>query len=637
MGRVRILPEVLARQIAAGEIVERPASVVKELVENSLDAEARSVQVEVEAGGTRRIAVLDDGYGMSCEDAQLALEHHATSKIRTIEDLQAIRTLGFRGEALPSIASVSRLRLRTVERPAPGSPPEPGTELHYEGGRRLLLERISWPKGTEVIVEDLFFNVPARKKFLRSATTELSHVSRLVTAYALAHPEVEFQLRQGKRSLIEAPPVGSLRERAYQLFGEALLDSLVPVEHVADGVEISGLASLPHEQRSNSNWLYFFVNGRLVRDRLLTYAVRQAYRDAIPAAAYPVAFLFIQVDPAELDVNVHPTKAEIRFRRSQEVFRALVQGIEKALLRPGASLREAARDLGLPDWDSRSGASGSPPLLDRFRQRLAHREGAELARLWLEPPTERSEQLAAETPAADALALWESRARDDESALHSTAGPTADTPESPAAAEQEPPRFRILGQFLESFIVAVEGEAILIVDQHVAHERVLFERALERLEKPEGVPRQQLLIPETLELEPQERAAADRVLAALNANGFDVEWFGETALVIRAVPAVAPSLKAADVVRDLLAELAEKDELPAADRDPKAVQRFREKLAVSLACRSAIKVNTPLSPDKMDWLLRALFRCRNPYTCPHGRPVVVRLTLEELLRAFHRL
>lgn len=631
---MRILPEVLARQIAAGEIVERPASVVKELVENSLDAEARAIQIEVEAGGMRRIAVLDDGYGMSCEDAQLALEHHATSKIRTIEDLQAIRTLGFRGEALPSIASVSRLRLRTVERPAPGTAPEPGTELLYEGGRRVLLQRISWSQGTEVVVEDLFFNVPARKKFLRSATTELSHVSRLVTAYALAHPEVEFQLRQGKRSLVEAPPVGSLRERAYQLFGETLLDALVPVDHEAEGVGISGLVSLPHEQRSNSNWLYFFVNGRLVRDRLLTYAVRQAYRDAIPAAAYPVVFLFITVDPAEVDVNVHPTKAEIRFRRSQEVFRNLVHGIEKALVQRGGGLQQAARDWTFPDPESRRPAPGSPPLLERFRQRLAARNGAELARLWLEPPLR---EAVGSTNREGEGPTHQQRQLAAEKLLSPDPGGSPAAGETVISARDGSLQFRVLGQFLDSFIVATEGEALLIVDQHVAHERVLFEQALERLEKPDGMPRQQLLLPELLELEPPERAAAERIIPVLNANGFDVDWFGEATLLIRGVPALAPSLKAADVVRDLLAEVSEKDDFPATEGEPEAVRRFREKLAISLACRAAVKVNTPLSSDKMDWLLRSLFRCRNPYTCPHGRPVVVRLTLEELLRAFRRL
>ncbi|MFZ0426921.1 MAG: DNA mismatch repair endonuclease MutL, partial [Acidobacteriota bacterium] len=307
MGRVHILPEVLAHQIAAGEIVERPASVVKELVENSLDAESTSIHVYLEEGGKRVIRVSDDGYGMTAEDATLAFEHHATSKISSVDDLQQILTLGFRGEALPSIASVSRTALKTVDGDSGEGGARPGTEIEYEGGKRTLLREIAWPGGTEIAVCDLFFNVPARRKFLKTPSTELSHVSRLLTCYALAFPKIEFRLEHESRSILDAFSVEEPRDRVFQLFGERLVEALVPLDYGAGPIRISGFASLPHEQSGNSQSLYLFVNRRMVRDRLLTHAIRQAYQDLIPSTSYPVIILFLEIDPSLIDVNVHPT------------------------------------------------------------------------------------------------------------------------------------------------------------------------------------------------------------------------------------------------------------------------------------------------------------------------------------------
>ena len=638
MGKVRILPEVLTRQIAAGEIVERPASVVKELVENSLDADARSIKVQVEAGGVRSVRVLDDGCGMSAEDAQLAFEHHATSKIGTLEDLQHIRTLGFRGEALPSIASVSRVRLRTADREAPGDGPTAGTELQYEAGKRLACNVVSWPGGTEILVEDLFFNVPARRKFLRTPATELGHISRLVTAYALAFPEVEFRLSQGNRMLVDVPAVATLRERAFQLFGNELLDAMAPLEHEQSGVRVSGLVSLPHEQRNSSNWLYVFVNRRLVRDRLVTYALRQAYRDAIPAAAYPVAILFIDVDPTELDVNVHPTKSEIRFHRSQDVFRAVLSSVEQALIRCSNRLTGVARSFPLQTGQSFH-THGQPGLLERFQRRIGSANGRDLAELWLDrggfPGTGSFQnETASDNVGFQPFGGW---VPSSESLMQE--------PKSPEAGEAEArqtlrslPSTKILGQFLDSFIVATVDDAILVIDQHVAHERILFERSLERLDDRNGMAVQRLLTPQTVELDPSQRAVAERLVDLFNANGFEVEWFGETTLLVRGVPAVSPQLSAGDVLHNLLDEMAARDDIPAqGDADDRFLKSFRKQLAVSLACRAAVKVNTPLSEAKMEWMVNELLACRNPYTCPHGRPVVLKLTLEELLKAFHRI
>jgi DNA mismatch repair protein MutL len=617
VGKVRVLPEVLARQIAAGEIVERPASVVKELVENSIDAEATSIRVQVEDGGKRLIRVRDDGFGMSVEDAQLAFEHHATSKISELEDLRAIRTLGFRGEALPSIASVSRVRLRTVDREALRDGPGPGTEIEYEGGRRLRIGEIAWPGGTEITVEDLFFNVAARRKFLKTASTELSHISRLVMCCALAHPEIEFQLEHQSRGLIEATRVGSLRERAFQLLGERLLEVMAPLSYEAEGVRIRGLASLPHEQRNTGNSLYLFVNRRVVRDRLLTHAVRQAYRDLIPVHAYPVAVLFVETGADCIDVNVHPAKVEIRFRHPQEVHRAILRAVEQALLvgrtHPGRVARDAPAGF-LPRARDAADAFPRRTSAGTFFHRTQHPSGAGSegsgggSSFIAEPlpsgaPTSRRPH-GAEAPRTD----------------HLSPGPV------------------VLGQFVESFIVAADRDGVMIVDQHVAHERILYDRAARALGGGGSVPVQKLLLPTTLELDPRQLSVAAEILDYLNGSGFEVEWFGERTLIVRGVPAPAARVDPAGLLDQLFAELDNLDEIAPDGSDPdRGLRRIREKIAISISCRGAVKINTPLGAERMRWLIDELFRTDNPYTCPHGRPIVLRLGLEDVLRGFHRM
>jgi DNA mismatch repair protein MutL len=626
VGRVRVLPEVLAHQIAAGEIVERPASVVKELVENSIDAEGSSIRVYLEQGGTSVIRVADDGYGMSRDDAVLAFEHHATSKISSVEDLERITTLGFRGEALPSIASVSRVRLRTVERDV--RRPDlvvPGTEIQYVGGNREVLSETAWPAGTEIVVEDLFFNVPARRKFLKTPSTELSHVSRLLTCYALAFPQLEFRLDHHTRSLIEASPVEQLSDRVFQLFGERLVSVLTPLDYESAGVRIHGFASLPHEQRNNGNGLYLFVNRRMVRDRLLPHAIRQAYRDLIPSSAYPVVILFIETDPGLVDVNVHPTKAEIRFRNPNDVHRAITRAIEHGLATHRTGLSSLARDIetarpgGASYQDSVTRSIGgflsrtsSSPLFGGGDQRFpSSREDTDHS-VWS------MEHQVGENPASHYAVSSDPHRREIPSTAHLAATPVA------------------LGQFVESFIVAADREGILVIDQHVAHERILYDRALNTLDSTSTpIPVQKLLVPETLDLDPQQTAIAKEALSFLNANGFDVDWFGNNTLVVRGVPALARDVDPGRLFEQLLEELTDLEELRHED-ESRGLRRIREKIAISLSCRAAIKINTPLTPEKIQWLLDELFRCQNPYTCPHGRPIVLRLGLEEVLRGFKR-
>jgi DNA mismatch repair protein MutL len=610
MGRVQVLPEILAHQIAAGEIVERPASVIKELLENALDAEASDIVVEAENGGRAMMLVRDNGFGMTPEDARLAFQHHATSKIRSMEDLTRIATLGFRGEALPSIASISRLRLRTVEK---GRQPPLGTEVLFEGGKLQAVREISWPRGTEVAVENLFYNVPARRKFLKTVSTELSHLTRQVMQYALAYPSVSFRFLHEGRSLLEAAAATDIKERVYQVLGETFLDNLARFDFEKEGVRVHGFASLPHEQRSSGNWQFLYVNGRMVRDRVLTHAVRQAYQDAIPLSVYPVVLLFVEVDPALVDVNVHPSKTEIRFRDSNLVHSAVFHGIEEGLLRSNRGLASVALDL---PGERTTQATGD------YRDRIARsfEDFYRRSREWPEPPLNSETVYTARDGPGTLL-------RDPPAG---STDPHADCIPETAHLSLVP---QVLGQFVESFVVAVDREGVMLIDQHVAHERILYDRALQALESDSGCPTQRLLLPLTIELNLQQQATLEEILNDLNANGFEVEWFGARTIVIKGVPAIAGDCDSRRLIEEILDGL----DAGRAEVSGGKLRRLREKIAISVSCRAAIKVNTPLSLEKIQWLLDELMRCDNPYTCPHGRPIVLRLGIMEILRGFKRI
>jgi len=613
MGRVKVLSEVLAHKIAAGEIVERPASVVKELVENSLDAESTTIQIEVQDGGQRLIRVRDDGIGMSPEDALLAFQHHATSKIQTMADLDQISTLGFRGEALPSIASVSRLTVRTIDCEIVESSLPVGTEILFQGGKIIHQKEIAWPSGSEVTVEDLFFNVPARRKFLKRTATELNHVVRQVSHYALARPDVGFRL-QHDRPILDAPAVSSLKERVYQVLGEAFLANLVPVEYKRDGVRVHGFTSLPHEQRNNSSTQYFFVNGRSIRDRVITHAVRLAYRDLIPSTAHAVALLFIELDHRLVDVNVHPSKIEVRFQDSSRVHRAIYHGIEEALLKNQAGLSSLARDVPLDQLRTRNlpgHEAGVARSIEHYFQRQPDSSfGFPQFRGAF------SGSAPAATPPGSQQPAGQTEQTDPHGNLIPDTGGLSPIPV-------------VLGQFVESFVVAADREGVMLVDQHVAHERILYDRALRKMKSGERAPTQRLLIPQTVELSVEQKTRADILMEQLNANGFEVEWFGERTLVVRGLPELGA---ACEEVSQLLQDL-----LDGAREADSGSQRVREKIAISLSCRAAIKINTPLTTDKMRWLVDELFRCDNPYTCPHGRPIILRMEIEDILRGFKRI
>jgi DNA mismatch repair protein MutL len=581
-GRVARLADDLVNKIAAGEVVERPASVVKELCENALDAGARAVHVEIEDGGTTLVRVRDDGHGMARADAELALERHATSKLRALEDLQRIATHGFRGEALPSIAAVSELVLRTR---ADGD--AAGTEIEVAHGRLRHLRDVGHPRGTTVEVRDLFGTLPARRKFLRSAATEASHVAEALTLLALARPETGFSLRSGGRTVIETPPVDGLQARLFQLFGAALLEDLAPVEGGSDWVSVRGFVSRPDRPRPARPNLRLFVNRRPVRDRALSKAVLEAYRSAGSGERGFEAFLFVELPAHLVDVNVHPAKTEVRFADGRTVFGAVERAVREGLIEgvrqaPAVSVGRSAESV-----TARAGAAVAA-VLERG-----------------EEPPNRSFWAAAGSVGASLAA------------------------EGPEPSSLDAPMPVVLGQHRLTYIVASDGEELVLVDQHTAHERVRFERLLERAER-RMTESQGLLMPAVVELAPSLRPVLEANAPGLRELGYDVEPFGGGATRLRAVPAVLGTRDPGPVLEAILRDLSDRD---AADW---AVSGIRDRLAATLACHSAVRAGQPLGTEQMSAIVRDLLQTRHRTLCPHGRPTLVRVPREEVSRWFGR-
>jgi DNA mismatch repair protein MutL len=665
MSRIRILAEAVANRIAAGEVVERPASVVKELLENALDAGANSVRIETEMGGKRMIRVIDDGHGMMHDDALLAFERHATSKLRSADDLITISTLGFRGEALPSIASVSRLLLETRD----ASEAE-GTRVEFAGGKLVGVKPAGLPPGTTVSVADLFYCVPARRKFLKSDTTELGHIASLVTHYALANPTKQFTLTTPTQEIVNCPPTEKLVDRVYQLFGRQALDELVEIPGVSaafraaitePGMEageeaatltVSGFTSRPDIQRPNRNGIYVFVNRRLVRDRLILHAIHEAYRNILPPSVFPATLLFLEMPYDEVDVNVHPAKIEVRFRRSQFVHDFARDAIRQALMgaRPIASFATAAVAAmapnptappasfagGLADANPDSGVPRAMiPLMEELGvgsgvgSDYSAGNGFDLSAAPAQPVPQRFQFEPGSSFAGGyspgAMPAGPGREPNwAENFSRASADAPATLPRPEQIADLKP-----LGQVSASFIVAVNGEGLWIVDQHVAHERVLFEQHLEA-RRAGKVEAQRMLMPLVFELSPRQIVTYEKIAEELAANGFEVEPMGPKSVAIQAVPAGV----AANDAEHLLTEI-----IDGIERENAAISidTLQAKIAASTACHAAIKINMPLDQTKMEWLLGALAKTDCPMSCPHGRPVVLRYSVREIERAFHRI
>ncbi len=616
MNKIRVLPEIVANKIAAGEIVERPASVVKELVENALDARCRSIHISVASGGKRLIQVRDDGEGMNEDDAILAFEHHATSKLQTAEDLNAIATLGFRGEALASIASVSRLNLKTrCADPADIS----GTEIEIQGGILRSVKPVSWDKGTEISVRDLFFNTPARRKFLRSHNTELGHITRLATHYALANPGIRFTLASDGRVLLDAVAVTDVKERIYQVFGELFLKNMVELSGQSGAVKIAGFSSYPYEQRTNPYSQFFYVNGRMIRDKVISSAVRQAYRNSMPSSAYPIVILFLELPFDEVDVNAHPAKTEIRFRDANTVHGLVQRTIERAL----------TASAGVPSFLHRAAPQ---PLagLEAFTKDSMVREGgyaAEERSLDFRPHT--LQAALGQNPLS--YPFGEADGSQGKDPNHSSLNVVPEMLFRASGDTKNKFQFedlRILGQLRDSYIIACDRDGLLIIDQHVAHERILYEKLAAAMQSG-AVETQGLVVPLTLELAPHQVARLEKLMPEFNKNGFQVELFGSSSILVRSVPAIAGEADCRRLISEIL------DGLDMENRTLD-VETIKDRIAIRTACQAAIKVNTPLTPEKMQWLLDELSRTRIPTNCPHGRPIILRFSMHEIERNFGR-
>jgi DNA mismatch repair protein MutL len=669
MGKIHVLPDHVANKIAAGEVVERPASVVKELLENSLDAGATRIRIQVEAGGKKLIQVTDNGCGMVRDDALLAFERHATSKIKDAEDLLSVSTLGFRGEALPSIGSVSRLRLET-RAPDEAS----GTIVEINGGKIFKVEEAGLPAGTSITIRDLFFNIPARKKFLKAESTELSHIASLVTHYALAHPDKHFELHSATNAMLVAPPVAGYSERVYQVFGKETLDQMIPVAAVqpleriglpqpppwrrSQPVEedtlapapsenpeeaeepapfgemrVHGFVSKPEIQKLNRNSIYVFVNGRLIRDRLVQHALTEAYRNILPPTVYPVVLLFLELPSGEVDVNVHPSKTEVRFRQGSVMHDFVRDSVRAALMKarpvPQFAIEINAHPTATPSLTpSALGVAGTPARAAwRDVNPSVDTTGFTLQAPVPPPINERfqfGDAFRIEGNAALSLARAPQPIASD-----GCTPPIPDEPEAPSDLAPSLASLKPLGQIRESFILAVNHEGLWIVDQHVAHERVLFEKILKQRAALK-VESQRLLMPLLVELSPAQQAVFAEISDELAQNGFEAEPFGARSIAVKIAPAGVDATQVEHMLHDLLDQISREEQTI-------NLEKVRARIAASIACHAAIKINMPLEQNKMEWLLAELAKTDCPMSCPHGRPVVLRYSMKDIQKAFKRI
>ncbi|HEY3414529.1 MAG TPA: DNA mismatch repair endonuclease MutL [Armatimonadota bacterium] len=603
--RIVLLDDLTASRIAAGEVVERPASAVKELVENAIDAGATRIDVEWEASGTKMLHVGDNGHGMNPQEAALSLQRHATSKIRTAEDLDTVLTLGFRGEALPSIASVSHLRLVSC---ADGGE---AVELRASGGEIEDVFHTVRERGTDVWVHNLFYNQPARGKFLKSLTTENAQSMEIVSRLAIAHPEIAFRVTVDGREAMRTSGSGRIDETVAEVLGAAVAREFVPIRAETDEVKVTGFVSRPTLTRPTRAGQSFWVNRHPVSNRVLLHGFDAGYRAVLPTDRHPYCVIMVDVPPGLVDVNVHPRKADVRFQREQAIHSAVYHAVRDGLL---------AADL-KPGFDTEPllpapGFGEMHPLLPF--------QGAPLS--FTPPP-----------PAPTASLMPVQRADDDDRLDEETdpfAGTTPQADAAPPAPETATPTpiskpFRVLGQIQNTFLV-VEGErGLMLVDQHVAHERVLYEE-LDR-QMSSGAPEQQhLLLPLTVTLEPREFAAWNLHHDALTTAGFEMEEFGPEAVLIRAVPALLAARFSERDFRDLLNDLAEGGAVGQRNHD------LRDHILSTASCKAAIKAGAPLQPEEMAGLMEALFKTANPYLCPHGRPIILHLSVDELMKRFQR-
>jgi DNA mismatch repair protein MutL len=587
MNRIRLLPEQVANQIAAGEVIERPASVVKELVENALDADAHRISVTTRGGGRTLIRVTDDGWGMSRDDALLALERHATSKITKAEDLASIRSLGFRGEAVPSIAAVSRFTLTSRERGAAS-----GTEIEMAGGKILSVKDAGTAEGTTVEVRSLFFNLPARRKFLRTEPTENAHIEHIVTLCALGHPAVAFRLVMEEREVFNLAPVTRLIDRLRELHGADICEQLVPVGFQGAAAKIHGFIGKPGISRSDRSQQHVFVNGRPVESRGIGYALQEGYHTALMKGRFPVTFLFVDIDPELVDVNIHPAKREVRFREEFAVRQAVIQAV-RAALEPQAGVIRPVGIGGVTQaiavTTSRGGEPVGPPL-----------------------------ELRGETVAAVA----------QQTTFVPLEQVVTSAPGGATIVTEEEGTWRILGVVGRLYVLAESPGGLVLMDQHAAHERVLFEKMLRDLESA-NAPSQKLLLPVTLEVDVRDAVFLTSNVATLQKLGIGISEFGDKTFLVDALPPYLPVENLSQTMRLIVDELRQTGEQVHS-------RRLGEDKIATTVCRHAVKARDPLKGEELRALLEQLHRCDLPYTCPHGRPTMIQISYQELEKKFGR-
>ncbi len=612
MSRIRLLPDTVASQVAAGEVVERPASVVKELIENSIDAEARKIEVMIRRGGISLVRVIDDGCGMDRDDALLSLERHATSKIRSASDLQAICTLGFRGEALPSIASVSRFRLTTREPKAIA-----GTEIIVNGGKIDIVRDGGEAPGTQVEVRSLFYNLPARRKFLRSENTESRNIEHQIHLQAIGHPQTAFTLLRDDRVMFQLPAATTLNERIRNLYGVELLERLIQLNGTAlRKIQISGLIGQAGLSRPTRAQQLVFVNGRAIESGLITGAIREGYHTALMKGRYPVTFLFLDLDPATVDVNVHPAKREVRFRDPTGVREAIVCCVQQTLERSRA---EWQQKFHAPHIAPEPAVPGRGAADLRLRPEVSAPEEShrELPHLSLAP----GDHLTARV-GLSAVAL--AKADDPGRALK----PQEASSPSPIKRDGNEQQFQIIGVLNKLYVLMENVNGLVLVDQHAAHERILFEELRRRMEE-QGVPAQKLLLPHTFDLPPRDADWIERNMSILQKMGIGIESFGPSTFKIDSLPAFLNVSDPAQFMRKVI------DDLKSAS-DSSSPMRLGEEMIAKTVCRHAVKANDPLRFLEVEKLIRDLLDCDLPYCCPHGRPTMIQISLVELDKKFGR-
>jgi DNA mismatch repair protein MutL len=603
MGRIRLLSETVASQVAAGEVVERPASVIKELVENSLDAGARNIDVAIRRGGISLVRVIDDGCGMDRDDALLSLERHATSKIRSAADLQAVATLGFRGEALPSIASVSRFRLTTRESGAIA-----GTEIIVNGGKIDVVRDGGEAPGTQVEVRSLFYNLPARRKFLRSENTESRNIEHQIRLQAIGHPEIGFSLMRDDRILFQLPATATLGDRIRDLYGVELLQRLVEVNGAASPkIGISGFIGQAGLSRQTRSQQLVFVNGRAIESSLITGAVREGYHTALMKGQYPVTFLFVELDPAAVDVNVHPAKREVRFRDPNGVREAVVRCIQQTLEHARANWQEKFSAPIRPEPAATVSAKAVPDLSLRSEVTAPEATHREL-------------------PHLGAVAGVADPGRAPERRFDSGVAPALQPQQRVTKPAQQ--QFEIIGVLSKLYVLMENANGLVLVDQHAAHERVLFEELRRRMEQ-QGVPTQKLLLPQTFDVPPRDADWIEQNLSVLQRMGIGIESFGPDTFKIDSLPSFLDVSDAAQFMRKVI------DDLKSAGSSASPMRLGEEMIATSV-CRHAVKAHDPLGYPEVEKLIRDLLDCDLPYCCPHGRPTMIQISLAELEKKFGR-